>query len=35
PLFAVPLSAVLLHERPTRYTLAGTVLSVVGIALVI
>ena len=35
PLFAVPLSAIFLHERPTRYTLVGTVLSVAGIALVL
>ena len=35
PLFAVPLSLVFLHERPTRYTLLGTFLSIVGIALVI
>ena len=35
PLFAVPMGAVFLDERPTRYTLAGTVLSMLGIALVI
>ena len=35
PLFAVPMSLFFLHERPTRYTLLGTVLSIVGIALVI
>jgi len=35
PLFAVPLSVVLLHERPTRLTLAGTVLTVIGIILVV
>ena len=35
PLFAVPMSLIFLHERPTRYTLLGTLLSVAGIALVI
>jgi drug/metabolite transporter, DME family len=35
PLFAVPLGMLFLHERPTRYTLAGTLLSVLGIALVV
>jgi DME family drug/metabolite transporter len=35
PLFAVPLSMIFLHERPSRYTLAGTALSALGIALVI
>ncbi|MHB1294736.1 MAG: DMT family transporter [Anaerolineae bacterium] len=35
PMFAVPLSALFLHERPTRYTLAGTLLTTVGIALVV
>jgi DME family drug/metabolite transporter len=34
PLFAVPLSMIFLHEKPTRYTLVGTVLSALGIALV-
>lgn len=35
PLFAVPLTALFLHERPTRYTLLGTLLTVVGVVLVI
>ncbi|MHB0857436.1 MAG: EamA family transporter [Anaerolineae bacterium] len=35
PMFAVPLSALLLRERPTRYTLAGTLLTTLGIALVV
>ncbi len=35
PLFAVPLSWALLKERPTRYTLLGTVISVAGIVLVV
>ncbi len=35
PLFAVPLSSIFLHERPTRFTLLGTLLSVAGIILVI
>ena len=35
PLFGVPLSLIFLGERPTRYTLIGTLLSVMGIALVI
>jgi drug/metabolite transporter (DMT)-like permease len=35
PLFAVPLSSIFLHERPTRHTLLGTLLSVAGIILVI
>jgi len=35
PLFAVPLSAIFLHERPTRYTLVGTALSALGIVLVV
>jgi len=34
PLFAAPLSWLFLHERPTRYTVLGTVLTVVGIVLV-
>lgn len=35
PLFAVPLSAVFLHERPTRNTLLGTILTVIGIGFVV
>jgi drug/metabolite transporter (DMT)-like permease len=35
PLFAVPLSYIFLKERPTRHTLIGTVISVIGIALVL
>ena len=35
PLFAIPLSTIFMHERPNRYTLAGTILSVAGIALVV
>jgi uncharacterized membrane protein len=35
PLFAVPLSALFLHERPTRTTLAGTLLTVLGVVLVV
>jgi drug/metabolite transporter (DMT)-like permease len=35
PIFAVPMSLVFLGERPTRHTLLGTVISVVGIALVL
>ncbi len=35
PLFAVPLSAIFLHERPTRYTLVGTLLTVAGVILVL
>lgn len=35
PLFAVPLSALLLHERPTRYALIGTALTTVGVLFVI
>ncbi len=34
PLFAVPLSAILLHEKPSRHVYAGTFLSVIGIVLV-
>lgn len=34
PMMALPLSMVLLRERPTRWTLVGTLLTVVGIALV-
>jgi drug/metabolite transporter (DMT)-like permease len=35
PLFAVPLSMIFLHEKPTRYVLVGTVLSALGIVLVV
>ncbi len=35
PLFAVPLSWAMLKERPSRYTLLGTVISVAGIVLVV
>jgi len=35
PLFAVPLSWLTLHEQPTRHTLLGTVISVLGIVLVV
>ncbi len=35
PLFAVPLSLLILRERPTLWTLLGTVLTVAGIILVI
>jgi DME family drug/metabolite transporter len=35
PLFAMPFSILILRERPTRVMLAGTVLAVVGIALVV
>jgi len=35
PLFAVPLSMIFLRERPTRYTLAGTALTVAGIMMVV
>jgi drug/metabolite transporter (DMT)-like permease len=35
PLFAVPLCAIFLHERPTRHTMAGTAISVAGIVLVV
>lgn len=34
PLLALPFSILWLHERPTRWTLAGTVLTATGIALV-
>ena len=34
PLFAVPLSAIFLQEKPTWWTLAGTILTVGGIILV-
>jgi len=35
PLFGVPLSMLFLREKPTRYALAGTVLTVAGIILVV
>ncbi len=35
PLFAVPLSMIFLHERPSRHVAAGTALSVLGVVLVI
>lgn len=35
PLFAVPLSAILLHERPTRYTWIGTALTTLGVLFVV
>ena len=35
PMFALPLSIVLLHERPTRATLVGTALTVIGILIVV
>jgi DME family drug/metabolite transporter len=35
PIFAVPMSYFFLKERPTRYTLIGTIITVVGITLVI
>jgi DME family drug/metabolite transporter len=35
PLFAVPFSMVILKERPSRLVLVGTVLAVIGIALVV
>jgi drug/metabolite transporter (DMT)-like permease len=34
PLMAIPFSMVWLQERPTRWTVAGTVLTTMGIALV-
>ena len=34
PLMALPFSMAWLHERPTRLTLAGTLLTTAGIALV-
>jgi len=34
PLMAMPFSMFLLHERPTRWTLAGTLLTTLGITLV-
>ena len=35
PIFAVPQSMLFLHERPTKYVLAGTLMTIVGIILVI
>ena len=35
PLLAVPFSMLWLQERPTRWTIAGTVLTTVGVALVV
>jgi len=35
PLFAVPLGMIFLHERPGRLTLAGTFLTVLGIAFIV
>ncbi|MEA3408057.1 MAG: DMT family transporter [Chloroflexota bacterium] len=35
PLFACPLSAIFLKERPTRYTLIGTALTIGGVILII
>ena len=35
PIFAVPLSAIFLGERPTSRTLIGTLLIVAGILLVV
>lgn len=35
PLFAVPLTALFLHEHPTRYTLLGTILTIAGVLLVL
>ena len=35
PLLAMPFSVLWLHERPTRWTLVGTILTSVGIALVV
>ncbi|MHB0857435.1 MAG: DMT family transporter [Anaerolineae bacterium] len=35
PIFAVPLSMLLLHESPTRRTLVGTVITVLGLILVV
>ncbi|MEJ2208920.1 MAG: DMT family transporter, partial [Anaerolineae bacterium] len=34
PLLAMPFSMLWLHERPTRWTLTGTLLTTVGIVLV-
>jgi DME family drug/metabolite transporter len=35
PIFAVPITLIFLKERPTRYTLIGTLITVVGIMLVV
>lgn len=35
PLFACPLSAIFLKERPTQYTLIGTVLTMGGVVLIV
>ena len=35
PLFAVPLSWLFLGERPTRYTVVGTALTIAGVLLVV
>ena len=35
PLFAIPLTMVFLHERPSRNTLLGTVLTIAGVICVI
>ena len=35
PLFACPLSAIFLRERPTRYTLIGTALTIGGVVLIV
>jgi drug/metabolite transporter (DMT)-like permease len=35
PLMAIPFSMLWLHERPTRWTLAGTLLTTLGIVLVV
>jgi uncharacterized membrane protein len=35
PLLAIPFSMLWLHERPTRWTLAGTMLTTLGIVLVV
>ncbi|MFO7916719.1 MAG: EamA family transporter [Anaerolineae bacterium] len=35
PLFACPLSAIFLKERPTRYTLIGTALTIGGVILIV
>jgi len=35
PLLAIPFSMLWLHERPTRWTLAGTLLTTLGIVLVV
>lgn len=35
PLFAVPLGMIFLKERPSRYTLTGTLLTMAGVILVV